>query len=663
MKKINLSNMVLRYYIGFENAKQRFEILMDFLKRSGIRRVILFSAPFAEVSSIIPEEYYKRHAEFLRPYVQELKAMGVETGINMLFTNGHCFYADESEFGFRRAVTLDGQPSRGSVCMRERTFLEYVKRIYKYYASLNPSVIFTDDDIRMISMGQFICFCPEHIQAISKRVGKNVDLDEIRSSIFSDTFEDNAVKNAVFEQFKEDVEFIISQIADSVHEISPNTEIGIMTTSYPEITADRDLKEFFEKLKDSKNVTRIRTGMNYYREGDYNSIPGVFLQPVIQRNFIDNPDVQIQPEIENDTYGFYQKSNSITNMQLLWCLTNGFRNMQLNLFDFDMPVFNYEEITGMFSDNINYYNKIAELIPEGYRTDGIEIYAHPKALKKRRTKGGELFFGVSWYNWLSLLGMPISSKAKDSDFRMLVGDDIYLASDDEIDSMLKKGAVIDLRAAEALFERGYGSRIGVLWIKKIEKIFAGERFTDDDINGEFKKATNSHYFCSTLIEKETAKEITYPDDARILSIYINHHKEKVCDGVAAYENENGERFVILPYTDIFFTYFTNVNHKRRRQLINGFEWIARKRLPVCVDNEKMCVNINRFEKRNILTLFNLASDDVSKPKLRYAPIGTLKYIDKSGDVLPLKSEIANDVLVIDKEVRSAGVLIVIDELQ
>ena len=42
------ANMVLRYYIGFEKTQERFDMLTDFLKRTGIKRVILFSAPFAE---------------------------------------------------------------------------------------------------------------------------------------------------------------------------------------------------------------------------------------------------------------------------------------------------------------------------------------------------------------------------------------------------------------------------------------------------------------------------------------------------------------------------------------------------------------------------------------------------------------------------------------
>ncbi len=659
MDKINSSNMVLRYYIGFEDTEERFNMMVDFLKRSGIRRVILFSAKFT--GSPLPEEYYQKHAELLQPYIEKLREMGVETGINMLYTNGHCFLADEEEFGFRRAVTIDGEPSRGCVCMLQDNFLKYIKNIYTYYAKLKPSVIFTDDDIRMISMGQFICLCPEHIRKISEKVGRKLDLEEIRDSILSESFDKNLVREAFFDQLKEDVEFILEYVADCVHEISPDTEIGVMTTSYPSITADRDLGKLFEKLL-PKKVKRLRTGMDFYREGDTNDIPERFSHPIIQRDFAGNAAVEIQPEIENDTYSFYMKSNTITEMQLAWCLTNGLRNMQLNLFRFQPPVFNYDEIADMFAENIDFHNKLTELIPENHRTEGIGIYLHPRAMTKRRARGGSLFYTATWYKWLNLLGMPVSSCVKNSDFMFLAGDDIFLATDDEIDNVLKKGAVLDLRAAESLVERGYGDRIGITSISKIDKIFVGERFSEDELNGEFKGCINPDYFCTSLVDSESLKDIKHKNGARILSDITNHKDEKVCDGVVAYENEKGERFIILPYVDTDFTYFTNMNHLRRRQLVNSFEWIARKSLPVLADNEKLCVNINCFENRNVITLFNLASDDVKTPKLRYKPIGTLKYVDKSGNLIALDSKYENDLLTVDKTIRFGGVLVIVDEV-
>ena len=116
MKKYDNTNMLLRYYIGLENHEKRFELLVDFLNRTGIHRVLLFSAPFSTMSSIIPESYYQKHVDMLRPYVEKLREMNVEVGVNVLYTLGHCFYPDEEEFGFKRAVTIDGEASRGCVC-------------------------------------------------------------------------------------------------------------------------------------------------------------------------------------------------------------------------------------------------------------------------------------------------------------------------------------------------------------------------------------------------------------------------------------------------------------------------------------------------------------------------------------------------------------------
>ena len=90
---------------------------------------------------------------------------------------------------------------------------------------------------------------------------------------------------------------MISEIADTVHEISPATEIGVMTTSYPAVTLDRDLSTFFKSLYDTKKVTRIRTGMDYYREGDHGDIPMMFSMPLIQREFMGlDCKAEIQPE-------------------------------------------------------------------------------------------------------------------------------------------------------------------------------------------------------------------------------------------------------------------------------------------------------------------------------------------------------------------------------
>ena len=553
--------MVLRYYIGFENTEKRFQQLIDFLTRTGIHRVILFSATFVEESSMIPEDYYKSHAELLKPYMDRLRVMGIETGINMMYTIGHAYYADEREYGFRRAVTIDGEASRGCVCMRDENFIDYIKRVYGYYAALEPSVIFADDDIRAISLGQMTCFCSEHLKLFSAKEGKRMEWEEVRKHILTEGFGKEEIKEMYFEQVKDDIEFVISEITEAVHLISPETEIGIMTTSYPAVTLDRNLHDFFERFYEKK-VTRIRMGMDFYREGDHNDIPLKFSMPSIQRELMNDSRVEIQPEIENDTYGFFYKSNSVTHMQLVWCLTNGFRNMQLNLFDYiDCPSPNYEEITDMISHNMSFYNRITKLIPENYRTSGVGIYTNPESLRGRRANNGSLLFDSDWHKWLQIDGIPLCTDLSKTSWIFLSGDDIVLASDEQIDDFLKKGAVMDLRAVEALVYRGYGERIGVEKIEQISKPFSGERFTECEFNGEYKGCHNSHYFYSSLYDKHLVKNITYAQGAIILSKIIDHHKETICNGVVLYENCKGERFCMIPMDNNVFSFFRNVNNK------------------------------------------------------------------------------------------------------
>lgn len=657
---IDQTKMVLRYFIGFENTQKRFEMLENFLMRTGIRRVLLFSAPFVEESSIISAKYYRKHAQMIQPYADKLKHAGVEVGINMLYTIGHCFYADENETGFRRAVTMDAEKSRGCVCMRDKNILPYIKEIYQYYAALKPSVIFADDDIRVISLGQLTCFCSEHMRLISEKIGKNLTIDEVREHIIHSGYEDDKIRSAYFDMMREDVNEIFYTIADAVHEISPETEVGIMTTSYPSVTADRDLKVFFEENLIQRKISRIRTGMDFYREGEIISIPMNFSHPAIQREFIDNNHVEIQPEIENDTCGLYQKSNSITRIQLLWCLTNGFRNMELDLFDLvDYPVENYEEITEMFVADTKYRNAIACIIPENHRTDGISIYAHPRALTKR--KDG-FMFSANWYSWLQLMGLPLSTDRENSDFLFLTGDDMALCTDCEIDSLLKKGAVIDLRAAKLLVYRGFGKRIGIQKIEPLTETFSGERFNKHAFNGEYQNFHNSNYFNSSLIDGKSVAKITYDDRAKLASRIINHRKETVAPGAASFENESGERFFILPSADDgMFIFFTSMNAKRRTQLINAFEWIARKPLPVCADNERMCININRLDDRNVITMFNLSCDEAKNPVIHYQPIGTLKYLSQAGRMFKLPHSVKEGKLIIQKTIKAFDALIIVDE--
>lgn len=658
------SRMVLRYHIPLENHKERFKSLVYFLKRTGIRRVILFTGAFVEESAFFPMEYYEKHSEVLSGYMPVLKTLGVETGINVLNTMGHVYYSRDGEFDIQRAYDMDGNPSKGWACLMDEKLHGYVKKQYELYAALKPDTIFLDDDVRYVKLNNLSCFCDEHLKKFSTRLGEDLSREQIKSRILSNSTGVNITRQAVMDILKEDIDKLTFMIQKTIHGISPETRVGIMTGELPSVTFDRDLREFFIKSV-PKKVDMIRTGMNFYREGEVKEIPLAFANPMIQRNLINHPNVEIQPEIENDTYTMFYKSKAVTHLQTVWCLTNGLRNMQLNIFEMlDYPINDFEEYTALYAENMKYYNAIADLIPEGTRASGVGIYRNSRSLLYRRVKEegsiNDLLYRNYWYQWIGLDGLPVGYNWDETSWLFLTGDDIVGADKDTIEIYLKKGAVIDVRAAECLAEMGYGDRIGIREINPVDREFAGERFSEDPMNGRFAGFHNSYYFHSGLISQGQVKSIDYKEGVREISRIINHHKEKVANGLTLYENESGERFCIIPMDTGLFQQFMNVNYKRKEQLINIFEWIAREPLPVVSLHANVVVNINKLPDKNIITLFNLTTDMIPKIRLKYEDQHKIYCLNKAGEIEEVDINTECDTLEINRSIDPLGCIVLIE---
>ncbi len=436
-----------------------------------------------------------------------------------------------------------------------------------------------------------------------------------------------------------------------------------MTGKFPDVTYDKNLNDIFRQQKNNL-VDRIRTGMGMYREWSVQEIMSEFSNPMIQRNFIDNEEVLIEPEIENDPYTLYYKSLALTDLQTAWCLCNGLKRMMYNLFQFcDRKIDDFEPITKALSEKIPFYNTLGRLIPTGKRSEGIAIIKSPTNIVRQRALGGfpKLFQHNYWYDWVNTMGFPVGYDWKHAEFLLLSGDDILTFSDQEIDDMLKRGAVIDGRAVQCLVFRGFGSRIGVRSAVFCQKEFVSERFLQSEKNAEYAGFTNADYLCSSLLTPYDIYDIDYASGAEQLSEIIDVNEARVCNGVTLYQNEQRERFCILPFDGSMFVSFTMVNYKRKRQLSNVFEWIAQKPLLATAETARTAIVVNSFEKRNVISLFNLSFDCHSEIKIKYTPRGEMFFIDTHGRKKKLQFQQSSDCLIIPITIAPFQYLILIDE--
>lgn len=136
-----------------------------------------------------------------------------------------------------------------------------------------------------------------------------------------------------------------------------------------------------------------------------------------------------------------------------------------------------------------------------------------------------------------------------------------------------------------------------------------------------------------LIGKERVRDIRYLPGAEPLSHIVDRTGKKIAAGAVAYENEKGERFLILPYDYNVFSPFTNVTPRRKEQLCRAFSWIAREPLPLVAESELTTVHLNEGEKENLIFLCNLSTDP-RRPAFRYHVRGALWQLDDKGTLCP-----------------------------
>jgi hypothetical protein len=303
----------------------------------------------------------------------------------------------------------------------------------------------------------------------------------------------------------------------------------------------------------------------------------------------------------------------------------------------------------VFAENNGFFNKVASLIPDGRCCGGINTAVGKNVLRVRHAQAGmtDYFNDRELALNMTLGGLPLGTD-KPSPFQVLTGDDLRTMETSQIDIMLKKGALMDVPALRALHDLGFGKRIGIK---------AGERINDDDIGIEeynfgFKDGFNSSCFCQPLhyfYNDSISRFVKLESDekAEKWSIIRNCTGNAVAPGLLVRENEFGERFAVVPFTGDPLKKFT-ANYDRSRQLRRVFSYIARRPLPLAVQETApyIWLLINRTaDNRLVAGVVNCSSDTIEELPLlagnEFAK-GVVQITCDGEKDIPLVSEVTPD---------------------
>ena len=192
---------------------------------------------FSTGMGYLPEDWHKDKVERIAKAMRQLEAIGISSALQFQMTIGHGdkfgvgnedLFTEKTWTGWTGST---GVEAKFSSCPRNPKFCEHIRMVARTYASLKPSYIWVDDDLRYdnhkpASIDSHIgCWCDDCISDFNERVSGNWARTSLAAALDKD-------KN-LYEQWHsfcvESLCNIAAAISDEVHSVSPETKMAFQS--------------------------------------------------------------------------------------------------------------------------------------------------------------------------------------------------------------------------------------------------------------------------------------------------------------------------------------------------------------------------------------------------------------------------------------------------
>lgn len=492
-RTIDKVTYILRYYLALDptyNEKDfyaRADEMIDFCLKNGVDAVMLYV-------DLDPNWYYAPdslehtayYAEKLIPVAEKLRENGISYQLNYQNLIGAWDGGADLKDTNRWEYWTDqhGDSSSCCACNVGKKFREIAGKKLTVWAKTKPDAIWIDDDIRFhnhrtsvrrawsgeISKERldFGCFCDEHIKLFNERNHTSYSREEITLGITSG----GDIRQKWLEFSKDMADDLAGWIEKTVHSVSPDTRIAVMTSAPDAHSVEgRDWKSFLSGLS-GEHMPMLRPTFGPYAESNPRDFFSSYLAvEQLKANIVMQYGIGVDfcPEIENTRFTCWSKSVAATRFQLMLSAYLGCRGITLSIFDLEGCRPKEEPQWGqMLRKSRPFAEAMAQYDFWDWENDGIALITAPDRFKNSRRKAcdmSELVFGRLWDDALIKTGIPVKyvtpDRIKQNRLFALDSLTVDLLDDAEAEEILSKGAVLDAGAAQLLIERGFADMLGI----------------------------------------------------------------------------------------------------------------------------------------------------------------------------------------------------------
>ncbi len=586
-------------------------------------------------------EERKRELAIIKDNCDFLKSRGLEVGAWLWsFMDGRV----DSEYV--RMRLLSGKDSEQSVCPSDPAFRNFAADYICDIARQGVDIILFDDDYRYGNLGGIACLCDNHLAYMSELLGEKVTLEMLSDKLFVGGA--NKYRSAWARSKRYYFELFAREMREALDKVAPDVRLGVCS-SHPNFGSDEITSFEIAKILAGNTKPFVRLcGAPYWAPkgmlGGHRLQDTIELSRMVLQFAEDGEAMEIVSE--GDSYPrprWACPANLLEGFDMAMRASGGTDGCLKYTMDYvsssryekgynkrhiaNLPT--YEKIDAMFGDKecvgvrvFEYLNKYENmLVPPAADTEAKVEY---------------LFFSYA-SRMLAAANIPTVYADVDT-VGIAFGENArYLPRE-----ALKKGIILDARAAEILSERG----IDVGFEKKGELV--GINFENFAFDNERVLIHSSSAYTFEL--KEGAKvESTFTTAGTLTEMASKWANDTsgVNNEIAAsytYENADGERFLVFTFDGGLAHNSLLRSYARADQIKRVIPYLGKSAgFYVCTSPDLYSI-AKRKEDKVAVGLWNFCADSVEEPII---------YLDKSTNARVLstigcEAEVEEDIIKLSR---------------
>lgn len=589
--------------------------------------------------------------------IAAIKRLLADTDIRIGWWCDPTFHAHDSE-PWQRIMDCEGHET-GSVCpLDENHIADFAGKLCTGLRLGKPELIFIEDDFTLSNHGGMNamkgCFCPLHMKAYEKKVGKAYTPAEVAAMFRNRTKENEPLRQAWADMSRESLCHFARSVRKEIDKIAPATRVCQCQSGFVDIDGDSTEAVARAWAGDTRPMSRL-FGAGYAEENNPPNVPRNVAHVFWSAQQL-SPDIEIIHETDAYPHMRFFNSSLFLMSEFVGALMAGVQDSYYYCLQYtDAPLCDDGYVARMRD-----YRKRLETAREfrlGAKPVGVRMVYTPKESYMVRETSKPASSGMltaSTY-FLTKLGFPVIT-AKDAPMATLLGNTAAVLSDDEIRELLKGGLFLDGEAAEILTKRGFADLIGAE--AKDDTDYTVSFYTERILPAAGCKCRGTDLFHRRFKSKPiigwTPKHAVFAafklkPGAEVLADFRNTEFETTGTSVYYFENRLGGRIGVMARSVDASPHMSIYSPRKQELLHNLFVRLSGGRIAVTAPKTPSTYLLAAEKNGELLVaLNNLAGEPRDDIDLRFAPewdASSVELMDEDGAWKPLPKNYSFEPMV------------------